>query len=147
MHRYGEERPARLAAGARGGRLWLRVTNNRHIVTFHSSIDGHTWQNGQVPGAEAGAVCGRRRYGNLPQLPLPRAGLSAEPESPDLSGSKHVSAQQERCRYAGIGEGQGSHHQRHRATVGCIQENGFKNHQQLTAGAQGHARQGGSVDA
>ncbi|KAG1080333.1 hypothetical protein G6F40_015926 [Rhizopus arrhizus] len=31
MHRYGEERPARLAAGARGGRLWLRVTNNRHI--------------------------------------------------------------------------------------------------------------------
>lgn len=43
MHRYGEERPARPAPG-RGGRLWLRVTNNRHIVTFHSSTDGHTWQ-------------------------------------------------------------------------------------------------------
>ncbi|KAG1279303.1 hypothetical protein G6F64_014584 [Rhizopus arrhizus] len=44
MHRYGEERPARLAAGARGGRLWLRVTNSRHIGAFHSRIDGHTWQ-------------------------------------------------------------------------------------------------------
>lgn len=44
MHRYGEERPTRLAASAKGGRLWLRVTNNRHIVTIHSSADGQTWQ-------------------------------------------------------------------------------------------------------
>jgi len=44
MHRYGEERPTRLAASAKGGRLWLRVTNNRHIVTIHSSADGQRWQ-------------------------------------------------------------------------------------------------------
>ncbi|MER2177329.1 MAG: family 43 glycosylhydrolase, partial [Stenotrophomonas maltophilia] len=44
MHRYGEERPARLAPSATGGKLWLRVTNNRHIVTIHSSTDGRTWQ-------------------------------------------------------------------------------------------------------
>jgi beta-xylosidase len=43
MHRYGVERPARLAPSAKGGRLWLRVTNNRHIVTFHTSRDGRTW--------------------------------------------------------------------------------------------------------
>jgi len=44
MHRYGEERPTRLAPSTQGGTLWLRVTNNRHIVTFHSSTDGKTWQ-------------------------------------------------------------------------------------------------------
>lgn len=44
MHRYGEERPTRLAPSTRGGTLWLRVTNNRHIVTLHSSSDGRTWQ-------------------------------------------------------------------------------------------------------
>ncbi|HBK45970.1 MAG TPA: xylosidase [Xanthomonadaceae bacterium] len=43
MHRYGEERPATLAPSARGGRLWLRVTNDRHIVTIHSSADGKAW--------------------------------------------------------------------------------------------------------
>ncbi|MDV2450604.1 family 43 glycosylhydrolase [Xanthomonas hortorum] len=43
MHRYGEERPARLAPSGKGGALWLRVTNNRHIVTIHSSTDGTTW--------------------------------------------------------------------------------------------------------
>lgn len=43
MHRYGTERPATLAASAKGGRLWLRVTNNRHVVTLHSSTDGVTW--------------------------------------------------------------------------------------------------------
>ncbi len=41
--RYGEERPAQLAPSAKGGRLWLRVRNDRHIVTFHSSRDGKTW--------------------------------------------------------------------------------------------------------
>ncbi len=44
MHRYGEERPGKLATSAKGGRLWLRVTNNRHIVTIHSSSDGKNWQ-------------------------------------------------------------------------------------------------------
>ncbi|PPV06004.1 xylosidase/arabinosidase [Xanthomonas bromi] len=43
MHRYGEERPATLAPSTNGGTLWLRVTNNRHIVTIHSSNDGKTW--------------------------------------------------------------------------------------------------------
>ncbi|CAD0299904.1 family 43 glycosylhydrolase [Xanthomonas hortorum] len=43
MHRYGEERPAKLAPSGKGGALWLRVTNNRHIVTIHSSTDGTTW--------------------------------------------------------------------------------------------------------
>jgi beta-xylosidase len=43
MHRYGEERPAKLAAG-KGGRLWLRVTNDRHVLTIHHSRDGRTWQ-------------------------------------------------------------------------------------------------------
>ncbi|WP_349792959.1 family 43 glycosylhydrolase [Xanthomonas sp. WHRI 7064] len=43
MHRYGEERPGTLAPSATGGTLWLRVTNNRHIVTIHSSTDGTTW--------------------------------------------------------------------------------------------------------
>ncbi len=43
MHRYGDERPAKLAASKRGGKLWLRVTNNRHIVTIHSSQDGKQW--------------------------------------------------------------------------------------------------------
>jgi beta-xylosidase len=43
MHRYGTERPATLAASAKGGRLWLRITNNRHVVTLHSSPDGVAW--------------------------------------------------------------------------------------------------------
>jgi xylan 1,4-beta-xylosidase len=47
MHRYGEERPADLPAGD-GGRLWLRVTNDQHIVTIHTSTDGQTWQKYKV---------------------------------------------------------------------------------------------------
>ncbi len=43
MHRYGTERPVRLAPSSKGGRLWLRVTNDRHIVTFHTSTDGVKW--------------------------------------------------------------------------------------------------------
>ncbi|TWR10195.1 family 43 glycosylhydrolase [Xanthomonas vasicola] len=31
------------APSTNGGTLWLRVTNNRHIVTIHSSSDGKTW--------------------------------------------------------------------------------------------------------
>jgi beta-xylosidase len=42
MHRYGLER--RVGAPAQlGGRLWLRITNNRHIVTIHHSPDGKRW--------------------------------------------------------------------------------------------------------
>jgi beta-xylosidase len=43
MHRYGEERPARLAAGP-SGRLWLRMTYRDHVLTIHHSRDGETWQ-------------------------------------------------------------------------------------------------------
>jgi len=43
MHRYGLERPTSLPVGE-GGTLWLRVTNNRHIVTIHTSQDGVQWE-------------------------------------------------------------------------------------------------------
>ncbi|NZA25806.1 family 43 glycosylhydrolase [Luteimonas sp. SJ-92] len=43
MHRYGEERPARLAPGP-GGRLWLRLTHDRHVLTIHHSRDGRNWE-------------------------------------------------------------------------------------------------------
>ena len=42
LHRYGVERPQARPEGE-GNRLWLRLTNNRHIVTVHSSRDGKTW--------------------------------------------------------------------------------------------------------
>ena len=44
MHRYGVERPAELPPSARGGRLWLRVTNDRHIVTIHTRREGGDWR-------------------------------------------------------------------------------------------------------
>lgn len=44
LHRYGEERPTQPQPSARGGKLWLRVTHNRHTLTVHSSRDGNTWQ-------------------------------------------------------------------------------------------------------
>ena len=43
MHRYGLERPGTLAPSAKGGRLWLRVKHDRHIVTIHTSKDGTNW--------------------------------------------------------------------------------------------------------
>jgi hypothetical protein len=43
MHRYGLER--RMPdAGPVASRLYLRVRNDRHIVTFHTSLDGHGWR-------------------------------------------------------------------------------------------------------
>jgi xylan 1,4-beta-xylosidase len=42
MHRYGLERNAAKAAGL-GRRLWIRIKNDRHIVTVHYSGDGRTW--------------------------------------------------------------------------------------------------------
>jgi len=48
MHRYGEERPAGGLPPGKGGKLWLRVTNDRHVVTFHTSRDGRTWRKYDV---------------------------------------------------------------------------------------------------
>ncbi|GAB3346566.1 family 43 glycosylhydrolase [Marilutibacter aestuarii] len=42
MHRYGRERPARLAPGP-GGELWLRMTYRDQILTIHHSTDGRDW--------------------------------------------------------------------------------------------------------
>ncbi len=44
MHRYGEERPAEGLAPGKGGKLWLRLRNDRHIVTLHHSRDGRHWE-------------------------------------------------------------------------------------------------------
>ena len=42
MHRYGQERNARLPPGI-GHRIRLRMTNDRHIVSFQWSADGAVW--------------------------------------------------------------------------------------------------------
>jgi len=42
MHRYGLERRVGAPAGL-GRRLWLRITNDRDIVTIHHSPDGEAW--------------------------------------------------------------------------------------------------------
>lgn len=42
LHRYGLERNARKPANV-ARRLQLRITNDRHIVTLHHSVDGTTW--------------------------------------------------------------------------------------------------------
>ena len=42
MHRYGLERRVGAPEDI-GRRLWLRVTNNRNIVTIHHSPDGRRW--------------------------------------------------------------------------------------------------------
>ncbi|MBS7458512.1 family 43 glycosylhydrolase [Coralloluteibacterium stylophorae] len=44
MHRYGVERPADGLDAGPGGELWIRVRNDRHIVTMHTSRDGDTWE-------------------------------------------------------------------------------------------------------
>ena len=41
---HGQERPAGGLAPGKGGRLWLRVRNDRYIVTIHTSTDGRTWE-------------------------------------------------------------------------------------------------------
>lgn len=40
-HQYGLERGR--PANPHGSRLWMRLTNDRHIVTLHTSPDGHHW--------------------------------------------------------------------------------------------------------
>jgi beta-xylosidase len=47
MHRYGLERHAGAPADL-GRRLWLRITNDRNIVTIHHSPDGETWNQFNV---------------------------------------------------------------------------------------------------
>jgi beta-xylosidase len=42
MHRYGLERRGRKPRGI-GRRLRLRITNDKHIVTIHHSVDGMQW--------------------------------------------------------------------------------------------------------
>ncbi|RXR06326.1 family 43 glycosylhydrolase [Pseudoxanthomonas composti] len=44
LHRYGQERPDGGLAPGKGGRLWLRVRNDHHIVTLHTSTDGKAWR-------------------------------------------------------------------------------------------------------
>src|SRR5690606_8105434 len=46
MHRYGLERRRSEGAGKR--RLFLRVENDRHIVTIHTSDDGASWDKFDV---------------------------------------------------------------------------------------------------
>jgi xylan 1,4-beta-xylosidase len=41
MHRYGLERRSKPITT--GPKLWLRVRNDHHIVTFHHGSDGRTW--------------------------------------------------------------------------------------------------------
>ena len=41
-HQYGLERGR--PAHPHGRRLWIRVTNDRHIVTYDTSPDGVTWR-------------------------------------------------------------------------------------------------------
>jgi beta-xylosidase len=43
MHRYGLERRSAPPQGFDGRRLRLRLENDRHIVTIHTSTDGRVW--------------------------------------------------------------------------------------------------------
>ena len=47
MHRYGLERSVRKPVEM-GRRVRLAVTNDRHIVTFHWSVDGKGWRKFDV---------------------------------------------------------------------------------------------------
>ncbi|MDP1555848.1 MAG: xylan 1,4-beta-xylosidase, partial [Hyphomonas sp.] len=43
MHRYGRQRRGR-APESHGNRLLIRIRNDRHIVTIHTSRDGAAWE-------------------------------------------------------------------------------------------------------
>lgn len=43
LHRYGTER-ALIKSASLGQRAWLRLRNDRHIVTLHYSSDGRMWE-------------------------------------------------------------------------------------------------------
>lgn len=49
MHRYGTERRVRYRdQSSAPARLWLRIRNDRHIVTIHYSRDGRDWHKFEV---------------------------------------------------------------------------------------------------
>ena len=48
MHRYGTEREMKIPEHVDGRRLFMRVTNRDHIVTFHTSADGVIWHKFQT---------------------------------------------------------------------------------------------------
>jgi xylan 1,4-beta-xylosidase len=48
LHRYGEERSRSGDIPAGTNRLWMRLENNRHLVTGHFSLDGQRWQKFDV---------------------------------------------------------------------------------------------------
>ena len=43
MHRYGTERASAKPADL-GRHVFIRLKNDRHIVTIHTSADGKTWR-------------------------------------------------------------------------------------------------------
>jgi xylan 1,4-beta-xylosidase len=43
MHSYGLDRPGSKPPGV-GHTLWIRIRNDRHIMTMHYSVDGQTWE-------------------------------------------------------------------------------------------------------
>ncbi len=86
LHRYGLERRQKEPAGP-GNRLFLRLTNDNHIVTLHHSADGTAWTKFGVQMEVSGyhhnvagdflepasrPVRGRDGRGEIPQLPLRR---------------------------------------------------------------------------
>ena len=45
LHRYGMDQRSSAKPAGMGNQLRVRMTNNRHILTLHTSIDqGTTWQ-------------------------------------------------------------------------------------------------------
>lgn len=44
MHREGFDRPWWPKPAEFGNRAFIKLTNDRHIVTIHTSIDGQTWK-------------------------------------------------------------------------------------------------------
>ena len=64
MHRYGLERRSRYRdreASSLPTRLWLRIRNDRHVVTLHTSRDGRAWTKFDVQMEVSGYhhnVCG-----------------------------------------------------------------------------------------
>jgi xylan 1,4-beta-xylosidase len=43
MHSYGLDRPGSKPSNV-GQTLWIRIRNDRHIMTMHYSVDGRTWE-------------------------------------------------------------------------------------------------------
>ena len=60
MHRYGMERVSAKPAHL-GRTVHMRLTNDRHILTLHTSADGKTWERYptrmEVSGYHHNVVC------------------------------------------------------------------------------------------